>query len=99
MRTAVKFTRQGTTVDVRVHTSRTAAILTVTDHGPGIAAGELAKVFDPFYRGEAGARTAGFGLGLAIAQRAIHAHGGAIRADKVPGGRPSAEIELPHAPR
>jgi len=97
VRNAVKFTRQGTTVDVRVHTSRTAAILTVTDHGPGIAAGELAKVFDPFYRGEAGAGTAGFGLGLAIAQRAIDAHGGAIRADNVPGGGLSVEIELPLA--
>jgi two-component system OmpR family sensor kinase len=97
VRNAVKFTRQGTTVDVRVHTSRTAAILTVTDHGPGIAAGELANVFDPFYRGEAGAGTAGFGLGLAIAQRAIDAHGGTIRADNVPGGGLSVEIELPLA--
>jgi len=97
VRNAVKFTRQGTTVDVRVHTSRTAAILTVTDHGPGIAAGELTKVFDPFYRGEAGAGTAGFGLGLAIAQRAIDAHGGAIRASNVPGGGLSVEIELPLA--
>ena len=97
VRNAVKFTREGTTVDVRVHTSRTAAILTVTDHGPGIAAGELEKVFDPFYRGEAGAGTSGFGLGLAIAQRAIDAHGGAIRASNVPGGGLSVEIELPLA--
>ncbi|TMH66215.1 MAG: HAMP domain-containing protein [Betaproteobacteria bacterium] len=97
VRNAVKFTREGTTVDVRVHTTRTSAILTVTDHGPGIAAGELQKVFDPFYRGEAGSGTAGFGLGLAIAQRAVDAHGGAIRASNVPGGGLEVEVDLPLA--
>jgi two-component system OmpR family sensor kinase len=97
VRNAVKFTREGTTVDVRVHTTRTSAILTVTDHGPGIAAGELQKVFDPFYRGEAGSGTAGFGLGLAIAQRAVDAHGGAIRAANVPGGGLEVEVDLPLA--
>jgi two-component system OmpR family sensor kinase len=97
VRNAVKFTREGTTVDVRVHTTRTSAILTVTDHGPGIAAGELEKVFDPFYRGEAGTGTAGFGLGLAIAQRAVDAHGGAIRASNVPGGGLEVEVDLPLA--
>ena len=98
VRNAVKFTREGTTVDVRVHTAGSSAILTVTDHGPGIAAGELQKVFDPFYRGEAGAGTAGFGLGLAIARRAVDAHGGAIRASNAPGGGLQVEIELPLAP-
>jgi len=97
VRNAVKFTRQGTTVDVRVHTTRTSAILTVTDHGPGIAAGELEKVFDPFYRGDAGMGTSGFGLGLAIAQRAVDAHGGAIKAANVPGGGLEVEVDLPLA--
>jgi two-component system OmpR family sensor kinase len=97
VRNAVKFTRQGTTVDVRVHTTKSSAILTVTDHGPGIAAGELAKVFDPFYRGDAGMGTAGFGLGLAIAQRAVDAHGGAIRASNVAGGGLEVEVDLPLA--
>jgi len=97
VRNAVKFTREGTTVDVRVHTTRSAAILIVTDHGPGITPSELEKVFDPFYRGDAGQGTAGFGLGLAIAQRAVDAHGGAIRAANVAGGGLQIEIELPLA--
>jgi two-component system OmpR family sensor kinase len=97
VRNAVKFTREGTTVDVRVHTTRSAAILTVADHGPGITPSELEKVFDPFYRGDAGQGTAGFGLGLAIAQRAVDAHGGAIRAANVAGGGLQIEIELPLA--
>ena len=97
VRNAVKFTREGSTVEVNVHTTKSSAILTVTDQGPGITSAELAKVFDPFYRGEAGNGTPGFGLGLAIAQRAIDAHGGTIRAANAPRGGLQVEIELPLA--
>jgi signal transduction histidine kinase len=72
-------------------------VFSVIDHGPGITNAELAKVFDPFYRGESASGTPGFGLGLAIAQRAIDAHGGAIRAANVAGGGLQVEIELPLA--
>ena len=97
VRNAVKFTRDGTTVDVNVRTTKHSAVLTVTDEGPGISSAELAKVFDPFYRGEAGNGTPGFGLGLAIAQRAIDAHGGTIRAANSPRGGLEVAIELPLA--
>ncbi|MFN2645661.1 MAG: ATP-binding protein [Burkholderiales bacterium] len=97
VRNAVKFTREGTAVEVSVHTSDASAVLTVADQGPGITSAELAKVFDPFYRGEAGSGTPGFGLGLAIAQRAVDAHGGAIRAANAPRGGLQVEIELPLA--
>jgi len=97
VRNAVKFTREGTAVEVNVHTTNDAAVLTVSDQGPGITSAELATVFDPFYRGEAGNGAPGFGLGLAIAQRAIDAHGGAIRAANAPRGGLQVEIELPLA--
>jgi len=97
VRNAIKFTKEGTTVDVQVHATRTSAILTVRDHGPGITPSDLEKVFDPFYRGESGQGTAGFGLGLAIAQRAVDAHGGTIRAANVVGGGLQVEVELPLA--
>ena len=97
VRNAVKFTREGTTVQVNVRTSKHSAILSVTDEGPGISSAELAKVFDPFYRGEAGNGTPGFGLGLAIAQRAIDAHGGTIRAANAPRGGLEVAIQLPLA--
>ena len=97
VRNAVKFTREGTTVEVNVRTTKSSAILTVTDQGPGITSAELAKVFDPFYRGEAGNGTPGFGLGLAIAQRAIDTHGGTIRAANAPAGGLQVTIELPLA--
>ena len=97
VRNAVKFTREGTTVEVNLRATKSSAILTVTDEGPGITSAELAKVFDPFYRGEAGNGTPGFGLGLAIAQRAIDTHGGTIRAANAPAGGLQVTIELPLA--
>ena len=97
VRNAVKFTREGTSVDVNVHTTKHSAVLIVADEGPGITSAELAKIFDPFYRGEAGNGTPGFGLGLAIAQRAIDAHGGTIRAANALAGGLEVRIELPLA--
>ena len=77
----------------------------VADSGPGVAAEELTKMFEPFYRSDAtganggrsngGRRSTGVGLGLAIAERAVKAHHGSIRAaNREPSGL-SIEIRLP----
>ena len=54
-------------------------------------------MFEPFYRSSGSASAGGFGLGLAIARRAIAAHGGSIRALNAQGGGLQVEIELPLA--
>jgi len=95
VRNAVKHTAPGTTVEIRLYSSRDRAVLLVTDRGPGIAAQESERIFEPFYRGAAD--PAGFGLGLAIAQGAVAAHGGSIRAANAEGGGLRVEIELPLA--
>jgi two-component system sensor histidine kinase SenX3 len=65
------------------------ATLSVQDQGEGIPADQLSRVFDRFYRVDAarsrsGSRRAGgFGLGLAIANWAVQAHGGRIEAESV----------------
>ncbi|MDG4554427.1 MAG: ATP-binding protein [Candidatus Competibacter sp.] len=97
IRNAVKFTDEGTTVEVRVE-RRTALdrfSVTVDDRGSGVPEGDLHAVFEPFFRGGAGVKTTGFGLGLAIARRAIEAHGGSIRARNRPDGGLRVEIVLP----
>jgi len=98
VRNAVKYTAPGSTVDIamRLEVNPPRAVVSVTDRGPGIAPEELGRIFEPFYRGGSDAGGAqGFGLGLAIAQRAIEAHGGQIRAANVEGGGLRMEISLP----
>jgi two-component system OmpR family sensor kinase len=96
VRNAVRYTAPGSEVAIELRRDGSRAFLAVTDRGPGIASAELGKVFEPFYRGP-GQRADGFGLGLAIAQRAVDTHGGVIRAANVAEGGLRVEIELPLA--
>ena len=82
LRNAVRYTAEGTAVDVSLVRQNGHSILQVSDHGGGVPDDELANLFRPFYRiGEARERkTGGIGLGLAIAERAIKAHKGTIAA-------------------
>jgi signal transduction histidine kinase len=52
----------------------------VADRGPGIPPAELARIFEPFYRGERGETlpVRGGGLGLSIARQLVERHGGAV---------------------
>jgi two-component system, OmpR family, sensor histidine kinase MprB len=61
-------------------------VLTVRDHGPGIADEDLPFVFDRFYRAPSARGRPGSGLGLAIVRQAAEAHGGTVQADRAPDG-------------
>lgn len=63
----------------------------LSDTGSGIAPGDLAKIFEPFYT----TRTTGTGLGLAIVRKAIHDHGGQIAAHSELGKGTQFVISLP----
>jgi two-component system OmpR family sensor kinase len=70
--------------------------ISVSDRGPGVAPAELAAIFRPFYRSETAPNNLdGHGLGLAIAQRVIDAHAGAISASNREGGGLCVVITLP----
>lgn len=88
LRNAVRYTKEGTTVDVSLIADNGSAVLRISDHGGGVPEDELANLFRPFYRvGEDRTRkTGGIGLGLAIADRAVKAHKGSISAKNVNGG-------------
>ncbi|GAB3256637.1 HAMP domain-containing sensor histidine kinase [Chitinimonas naiadis] len=94
IRNAVKFTAPGTTVTVRLHAGPERFSLEVADRGPGVSEADLTGIFEPFRRtGDTGVE--GFGLGLAITQRAVESHGGSISAKARDGGGLMVHIELP----
>jgi two-component system sensor histidine kinase CpxA len=87
VRNAVNYTAAGTSVAVTVsaehHDTKDFWRVEVEDQGPGVPSESLPFLFDPFYRvSQSRDRTdGGAGLGLAIAQRVVHVHGGRISAD------------------
>nr|MBP7446334.1 HAMP domain-containing protein [Zoogloea sp.] len=97
IRNAVKYTADGTFVEVSALADGDVFRLRVGDRGPGVPADELESMFEPFHRGSNTGGASGFGLGLAIARRAIDAHGGAIHALNREGGGLLVEITLPLA--
>ena len=70
--------------------------LTVEDSGPGVADAALSRVFDRFYRGDAGRRgTSGTGIGLAVVRGFVEAMGGRVSARRGELGGLAVDIELP----
>jgi two-component system sensor histidine kinase CpxA len=92
VRNAIRYTEAGTQVTIRVQKtsvgSKELAVIEVTDCGPGIPEAEVDHIFRPFYRLDhaRSATTGGFGVGLAITERAIRLHGGSVRASNRSGG-------------
>ncbi len=81
------------TGSVEVHVR--GGVLEVRDHGPGIAAEDLPRVFDRFYRAPGARARPGSGLGLAIVRQMAETHGGAVHAANDPSGGALLTLELP----
>jgi len=96
LRNAVKHTPPGLSIQVELDSSSNGRQihLSVSDQGPGVADEQLNSIFEPFFRGS-GTSQNGFGLGLAIARRAIEIHGGSICAHNQPNGGLQIELFLP----
>jgi signal transduction histidine kinase len=91
-------TRHGRTqVTLAAGRQNGAVRVEVADDGPGFAAADLPRVFDPLFRSDRarGGATGGTGLGLAIARRLARAHGGDVEAANDPGGGARATLSLP----
>ncbi|MFH0773941.1 MAG: ATP-binding protein [bacterium] len=65
--------------------------VTFSDTGDGISPEKIKDIFNPFYT----TKQKGMGMGLSIAQRIIHEHGGTIRVESVPGKGTTFNIRLP----
>lgn len=94
---AIKYTPAGGRVTVGSNRHGGDAVVTIRDTGEGIAPAHLPRLFDRFYRADRARKRAqgGAGLGLAIAQALVHAHGGQIAVTSATGDGTVVRIRLP----
>jgi len=94
---ALKFTSKGGRVEIGAVLESSLVTLAVTDTGIGIPQERLEEIFEPFHQldGSATRRFGGTGLGLAMAQRIIEAHGSKINVESVLGLGSRFEFSLP----
>lgn len=98
VRNAIKHSPSGGTITIDVAATRDRVSIQVSDNGPGVRADDLSAIFEPFFRSNAASNNVdGHGLGLAIAQRVMSAHGGTISAANRPEGGLCVTMTLPVA--
>jgi two-component system sensor histidine kinase CpxA len=108
VRNAIRYTEAGSEVTIRVADAPIAdnpkhaphmVMVEVSDRGPGIPEAELEHIFRPFYRVDMARSTStgGFGVGLAITERAVRLHGGTLQAINRLGGGTSIQLLFPSA--
>ena len=95
---AVKYTPAGGTVRLRGERAGDSVVVTVDDTGAGIPSGDVARVFERFYRSDASRTTPGNGLGLPLARAIARAHGGDVTVESRAGEGSRFRIALPFAP-
>jgi two-component system sensor histidine kinase KdpD len=93
---ALRYSSPADSVEVRAVVDGGEVVVSVTDHGPGLAREELDSIFEPFWRGS-GAGERGSGLGLAIARGFVEHQGGRLWHENRPGGGASISFTLPAA--
>jgi len=81
--------------DIRVGRVDTGAVLVVEDAGPGIAAEDRERIFEPFYRRQGAAQFSGTGLGLSIVRQIARLHGGEVQYTPRDGGGSRFTVTMP----
>jgi two-component system sensor histidine kinase VicK len=99
---AIKYSGDQQWISIKAHMQTTpwpGVVIIVEDRGRGITAGDLAHVFEPFYRGNEvrAAQIHGNGLGLSLVKNIVDAHGGSIRVESVVGQGTRFILTLPAA--
>lgn len=92
---ALKYSPDGTPVEIRAILIQHLAQVKVQDYGIGISKEDLKRIFEKFYRVERSQNVSGTGLGLSISKGIIEAHGGRISVESTPGKGSTFIVELP----
>jgi two-component system phosphate regulon sensor histidine kinase PhoR len=95
---AIKYSNENTDIIILVKSSETELIISVQDHGCGIAEEHLGRVFERFYRVDKARsrKLGGTGLGLSIVKNIVSAHSGNVIVNSKVGIGSTFEICLPH---
>jgi signal transduction histidine kinase len=94
---ALKYTPAGGRVTLAAHRESGAAVLVVTDNGPGVPPAERDAIFRRLYRSDASRSQRGLGLGLSLVKAIVEAHGGTVGVDEAPDGGARFTVRLPAA--
>jgi two-component system, OmpR family, sensor histidine kinase KdpD len=96
---ALKYSPPDSRVRVRAFATAGGVEISVDDEGGGIPPGELARIFEPYYRAPGAAAAArGAGIGLAVVKSLVEAHGGCVRAQSEPAHGTRMAVVLPALP-
>ncbi|MEJ2207412.1 MAG: GAF domain-containing protein [Anaerolineae bacterium] len=101
LQNAIKFSHPGGTITLRTYSQEGMVRTEVQDTGIGIAADQLARIFDRFYQvdGTTTRRFGGTGLGLAIVKQIVESHGGQVGVESEPGQGSLFYFTIPPADR
>ena len=92
---AVKYSSEGSTVTVTGAVEDGNAVVSVRDHGIGIPADDLPKLFEPYFRAGNASGFSGSGVGLYIVQTFVALHGGRVTVDSTLGSGSVFTVHLP----
>jgi two-component system sensor histidine kinase KdpD len=92
---AIKYSPDGSPIEIKARQETSDVVIEVSDRGPGIPPEELTHVFEKFYRIKRPDKVTGTGLGLSICKGIVEAHGGRVAAENRPGGGTTIRISLP----
>lgn len=89
---AIKYSPDGSEIGITAQANGNRLVLSISDEGPGLPAGEEQRVFEKFYRSVSTRHVSGTGLGLAICKGIVDLHGGEISAASRTDGKNGAIV-------
>ncbi|MDK9725492.1 MAG: sensor histidine kinase [Sterolibacteriaceae bacterium MAG5] len=94
---AMKYSPEDSPIRIACRVRDGWAEVEIRDQGIGIAADEIPKIFDKYYRAP-GNKASGAGLGLYLVKQIVELHGGSVAAESTPGAGTTMRVRLPLAP-
>jgi two-component system, OmpR family, sensor kinase len=95
---AIKYSPSGAAIEVEAEVADGEVVVTVTDRGIGIPAGDLDRLFERYHRGSNVSGIVGTGVGLYLVRMAVERHGGRIEVVSTEGAGSRFRVRLPAAP-